>query len=103
MRTAENRAREGQRDVMFTNGSDPAPTGSVSEARLTGLKHERLAAAGGRAGLSPDLTRSVQAARLPPVGPGQARSGDTSGVRHESSRFERGTGTGTGKNSTPER
>ncbi|TDO68581.1 hypothetical protein EV651_102504 [Kribbella sp. VKM Ac-2571] len=100
MTTAQHRARESQRDAMFTNASEPAPTGSVSEATLTSLRHERLAAASGRAGLPADLTRNVQAATLPPVAPGQARSGETSGVRNESSRFERGTGTG--KN-TPER
>jgi hypothetical protein len=100
MRTAENRARETQRDSTFTNAADPAPTGSVSEATLTGLKHERLAASTGRSGLPADLTKSVQAATLPPVAPGQARSGEASGVRNESSRFERGNSTG--KN-TPER
>jgi hypothetical protein len=97
MRTAENRLREGQRDGMFTNAPDPAPTGpersSVSEVSLTGLKHQRLAAAAGPAGLSPDLAKSAQAASLPPVAPGRARPGDTSGVRHESSRFERGKNT----------
>ena len=100
MRNAENRLREGQRDGMFTNASEPAATGSVSEARLTGLKHERLAAAGGRPSVSPDQARTMQAATLPPITPGQARTGETSGVRHESSRFEHGKGTG---KSTPER
>ncbi|TCC10280.1 hypothetical protein [Kribbella soli] len=100
MRTADHRLREGQRDLKFTNGSEPAPTGSVSEATLTGLRHERLAAAGGPAGLSPDQAKTMQAAALPPIAPGQARTVDTSGVRHESSRFEHGKGTG---NKSPER
>jgi hypothetical protein len=104
MRTAENRLREGQRDGRFTNAPDPAPRGpehsSVSEVSLTGLRHERLATTAGPAGLSPDLAKSAQVASVPPLAPGQARPGETSGVRNESSRFDRGTGTG--KN-TPER
>ena len=99
MRTAENRAREGQRDTMFTNAPDPAPKGpvhsSVSETSLTGLKHDRLAAAGGRATLSPDLAKIADVARTPPLAPGQARIDDVSGVRTETSRFEPGKSTGT--------
>ncbi len=107
MRTAENRTREGQRDDLFTNRSEPGTPGRVSEARLTELKHARVAAAGGRAGLPADLTRNFQAGTMPTVAPGQARTGDTSGVRNESSRFEHGKGTGNnGKgsgNKPPER
>lgn len=107
MRTAQHRAREGQRDDLFTNRSEPGTTGRVSEARLTELKHDRVAAAGGRAGLPADLTRNFQAGTMPTVAPGQARTGDTSGVRNESSRFEHGKGTGhNGKgsgNKPPER
>lgn len=95
MRTVENRNREGQRDVMFTNASEPPAVGSVSEARLTGLRHQRLAAAGGRAGVSAEQAKTMQAAALPPIAPGQARTGETSGVRNESSsRLDRGKGTG---------
>jgi hypothetical protein len=94
-------ARLTLRDQMV-NGDTPPPAGaqsSVSQEALTQTSRQVTAMVGnGPAGLSSDLTKSVQAATLPPVAPGQARAADTSGVRNESSRFERGTG----KN-TPER
>lgn len=106
MRTAVNRARETLRDGKFTNAAEPTPMGSVSEAQLTGLTHERLAVAGGQAGLSPEQVKSLQVATPPRLAPGQARSGETSGARNESSRFDHGKGTGSGKgtgNKPPER
>lgn len=100
-------ARTALRDQM-ANGDTAPPTGEQSSVSPQALAEtsRRVAAmvGGGPTGLSPDLLKSVQAASRPAVPPGQVRTGETSGVRNESSRFERGTGTGksTG-NKTPER
>ena len=97
-------ARSALRDQM-ANGDAAPPTGeqsSVSPQALAETSRRVAAMVGsGQAGLSPDLLKSVQAATRPPIAPGQARTGETSGVRNESSRFDRGTGTSTG-NKTPE-
>lgn len=107
MRTATHRAREGQRDLLYANTDTPAPRGepnsSVGVDTLTRLAQERAVAAGGPAGLSPDLARIADAARVPPIAPGQARPGEAV-ARNESSRFEPGKGTGKGTgNNTPGR
>ncbi|TCC18003.1 hypothetical protein [Kribbella speibonae] len=106
MRTATHGAREGLRDRLYANTDTPAPRGepnsSVGVDALTRLTHERLAAAGERAALPPDLAKIADVARTPPLAPGQARIDDASGVRNETSRFEPGKSTGKGNN-TPER
>ncbi|MGW6201277.1 hypothetical protein ACWF0M_34380 [Kribbella sp. NPDC055110] len=98
-------ARTALRDQM-ANGDTRPPTGeqsSVSPESLAETSRRVATMVGaGPAGLSPELLKSVQAATRPPVAPGQERTGETSGVRNESSRFEPGKNNGTGK-STPER
>jgi hypothetical protein len=85
-------ARTALRDQL-ANGDVAPPTGprsSVSQEALTQTSRQVAATvANGPSGLSPELNRSLQAATLPPVTPGQARAADTSGVRTESSHFER--------------
>ena len=85
-------ARTALRDQM-ANGDVAPPTGprsSVSQEALTETSRQVAAmVSNGPSGLSPDLTKHVQAATLPPVAPGQARAAGTSGVRDESSHFER--------------
>ncbi|MEV4260362.1 hypothetical protein [Kribbella sp. NPDC049584] len=76
MRTPRHAAREGQRDDLFANVGNPPPTGavdsSVSQTSLTALAHDRLAAAGGPAGRSPELDASLRAGLLPPGSPTRA-------------------------------
>lgn len=86
-------ARTALRDQMANGDVAPAtgPRSSVSQEALTETAR-RVAAmvASEPPTLSPDLTKSVQAATLPRVAPGQARTGDVHGARAESSTFERG-------------
>lgn len=84
-------ARTALRDQMV-NGDVAPPTGaqsSVSQEALTENARQVATLVADRpSGLSPDLTKSVQAATLPRLAPGQARTGDAHGARTESSAFE---------------
>lgn len=84
-------ARTALRDRM-AHGDVAPPTGaqsSVSQDALTENARQVAAmTANGPSGLSPDLTKSVQAATLPRIAPGQARTGEVPGTRTESSTFE---------------
>jgi hypothetical protein len=85
-------ARTALRDQL-ANGDVAPPTGprsSVSQEALTETSRKVAAmVTNSPSGLSPDLTKHVQAATLPRVTPGQARTGDVHGARNESSHFER--------------
>ncbi|MET9317759.1 hypothetical protein ABZX12_38560 [Kribbella sp. NPDC003505] len=85
-------ARTALRDQMANGDVAPAtgPQSSVSQEALTRISRQVAAMSGnGPSGLSPDLAKSVQAATLPRVAPGQTRTADP-GARAESSTFERG-------------
>ncbi|TDW15613.1 hypothetical protein [Kribbella kalugense] len=101
MRTPQHAAREQQRDSMFANAGTPAPTGAVSstvsDASLTALRHDRLAAAGGPAATqSPQLDPSLRAGLLPP---GEPRAAGDAGARRQTggaTPTQRGTDRGPG-------
>ena len=84
-------ARTALRDQMANGDVAPStgPESSVSQEALTRMSRQVAAMSGnGPSELSPDLAKSVQAATLPRVAPGQARTGDVHGSRTESSTFE---------------
>ncbi|MER7247821.1 hypothetical protein [Kribbella sp. NPDC000426] len=68
MRTPLHATRERQRDDLFANAGNPAPTGavdsSVSDTSLTALAHDR--AGTGPAIRSRDLDANLRAGLLPP-------------------------------------
>jgi hypothetical protein len=82
MRTPLHATRERQRDDLYANVGNPAPTGavdsSVSDTSLTALAHDRDAASTGPATRSRDLDAHLRAGLLPPS---QARSAGDAAVR----------------------
>ena len=89
---AKRQFRTSARDA-FANSDTPPGTGessTVSPESLTTIARGSAAAAA--PALSGDLQTSLKAATLPPVGPGQARSGTDGGQRPQTPQIDRGTG-----------